>query len=480
MRTALLATFAAALAFTATSAAAQSAQERLDARYDRALAAGYKALTMCSAIANAELNGATRTPESVHEWELRGIQAPLDEIVLDLPYEIVRAEAGHIRYVTADWADDMPPRIARHDSGYGCVTLPIGTDPASLRPELDVPVRTDTSDLEVQTQSLTIPAHDPNVELAEGTLGFVLEAAFDGTYGDNSRTTAVLVVKDDEASGTSETAIYENGFDENTPQRTWSVAKSIAATVIGAAIHRGDACLDRTMPTPLTSGAGDPRDRITLDHLLRMASGRYSDTPGNRTPPLYWGGTTVDERAANWPLVYEPGTVFRYANNDSLMAVQSIECSFEENPPPKLFAQLGMNHTIAETDWQGNYVLSSQAWTTARDLARLGQLYLDDGVLPDGTRVLPEGWRDYVSDPSGPQPVGRDIGYGAGWWTTRRLEGNAFEDIPDDTFSARGRRGQYLVIVPSRNVVIVRRGEDPGRARFDIDAFTRDVLAALE
>ncbi|MDA0915000.1 MAG: serine hydrolase, partial [Proteobacteria bacterium] len=64
-----------------TPAVAQSAQEQLDARYDRALAAGYKALFLCSAIANAEANGTTRTPESVHEWELTGIQAPLNDIV---------------------------------------------------------------------------------------------------------------------------------------------------------------------------------------------------------------------------------------------------------------------------------------------------------------------------------------------------------------------------------------------------------------
>ena len=81
---------------------------------------------------------------------------------------------------------------------------------------------------------------------------------------------------------------------------------------------------------------------------------------------------------------------------------------------------------------------------------------------------------------SGPQPEGTDWGYGAGWWTFRRPEGNSFEGIPDDAFAARGNRGQYLVVVPSRNVVIVRRGEDMVGTRFDIAAFTRDVLAALD
>ena len=96
-------------------------------------------------------------------------------------------------------------------------------------------------------------------------------------------------------------------------------------------------------------------------------------------------------------------------------------------------------------------------------------------MLPDGTRLLPEGWARYVSTPSGPQPGG-EFGYGAGWWLMNHTPG-----VPADTFFANGNRGQYVVVVPSRNVVIVRRGEDPaGGSGFDIAAFTRDVLAALE
>ncbi len=466
MKHLLLTAAAATLTVLATPASAQSAQERLDARYDRALAAGYKALMLCSAIANAEASGTSRTPQSVHEWELIGIQAPLDAIVRDLPYEIVRAEAGHIRHVLVEWADDMPPRIARHDSGYGCVNLPIGWDPATLRPELDVPP---SDPLIAQRWG----SERESRVLAE-RLGSVTEAAMNGGYGAGARTTAVLIKQ---GNGVVET--YAEGFSALTPQRTWSVAKSFAATLVGAAIQNGETCFDDRMPTPLTPGAADPRNEVTIDHLLRMASGRYQDTPGNRTTPLYWGGTTVDERAANWPLVHAPGTVFRYANNDTLMAVQAIECSFEANPPPAFFEKLGMNDTVAETDWQGNYILSSQVWSTARDFATLGELYLNDGVW-NGERLLPEGWADYVSDPSGPQPEGTNRGYGAGWWTFRRPEGNAFEGIPDDAFYAAGRRGQYIVVVPSRGMVIVRRGEDGTGNRFNIAGFTRDVLAATD
>ena len=205
-----------------------------------------------------------------------------------------------------------------------------------------------------------------------------------------------------------------------------------------------------------------------------MAAGRYSDTPGNRTDPLYMGGALVAESATGWPLLHEPGTVFRYANNDTLMAVKAIEDTFDSYDPADLFADIGMTGTVAETDWGTDYILSSQVWATAEDLAKLGQLYLDDGVTQDGKRLLPENWREYVSTPSGPQPD-NGFGYGASWWLFNNHEG-----IPADTFAAMGNRGQFVVVVPTRDVVIVRRGEDPTGSRFDIVAFTRDVLASLE
>jgi CubicO group peptidase (beta-lactamase class C family) len=288
-----------------------------------------------------------------------------------------------------------------------------------------------------------------------------------GDYGKGTRTTAVVILE----QRTTAIDTYAPGFDDKTPQRTWSVAKSIAATLIGAAAHRSEA--DVNTSAGLGTSDADPRRAITIDHLLRMTSGRYTDTPGNRTDPLYWGGATVDEVALDWPLFAAPGTPYRYANNDTLAAVAAIKPTFAANPPADFFAKLGMTATVAETDWQGNYILSSQVWTTANDLAKFGQLYLNDGKLPDGTRILPEGWVQYVSTPSGPQPDGQ-FGYGAGFWLMNRSEG-----VPADTLAAFGNRGQYVVIVPSRDVVIVRRGEDPVGSGFDIAAFTRDVLDAL-
>lgn len=462
----ILAAAAAAFAIAAP-ATAQSVQDDLDARYDRALAAGYKALFLCSATWSAERLGGERSGESIHEYELTGIQAPLDEIVRDLPYELGRmpdaaGEPSTLWRVLVPWAEDMPPRVASVSRQGGCFLEPIGMQPEPLHESERAREAEEVPD-DGWTVDNTLMSRSDADRLAGG--------AFGDNYGEGSRTTAALVVR----NGAIALERYREGFGPDTPQRTWSVAKSIAATIVGMAVKREAVEVD--LPVGIgfwrQGGEFDARNAVTIDHALRMATGRYTDTPGNRTDPLYFGGSTVDETALHWPLVHKPGTVWRYANNDTLLAVKGVQQFIDSSGTRALLGELGMDRTVIETDWRGGYILSSQVWSTARDLARLGQVHLD---IADGEGTpLPADWLDYISTPSGPQPEGRDLGYGAGWWLLDRSDG-----VPADTIAAMGNRGQYVVVVPSRNVVIVRRGEDPVGSRFDIVSFTRDVLAALD
>jgi CubicO group peptidase (beta-lactamase class C family) len=209
-----------------------------------------------------------------------------------------------------------------------------------------------------------------------------------------------------------------------------------------------------------------------------MASGLHSDFAGNRTDDLYFGGVAVRDQIAAWPLVLPPGTRFRYANNDTLAAIRALQHRLGDGDEARLFPfralfwKIGMTRTVPETDWRGHFIMSSQVWTTARDLARLGLLYQNDGLW-QGERILPEGWRDYVGRRGPAQPAVGD-GYGATWWTFAQGSG-----IPADAIVAQGNRGQYVAVIPSRGLVVVRRGFDGTGANFDIDAFVRDVLAAL-
>ncbi len=147
-------------------------------------------------------------------------------------------------------------------------------------------------------------------------------------------------------------------------------------------------------------------------------------------------------------------------------------------PYEALLHKIGALNTTLETDWGGDFVSSSQVWMTARDMARLGQLYIQDGYWA-GERILPQGFVDFVRRPGAAQPDRTDpgsFGYGASFWLLDRFPG-----IPSDTYAGIGNRGQYLVIVPSLDIVIVRRGFDvAGQEGFDIVAFTRDVLSSID
>ncbi|HEU4969642.1 serine hydrolase, partial [Sphingomonas sp.] len=273
---------------------------------------------------------------------------------------------------------------------------------------------------------------------------------------------------------------YGDGFGPLVSNRTWSVAKSISGTLIGIAVKQGLLAPNRAASVPeWQTDRIDPRATITLDNLLRMASGLHSDTAGNRTDALYMGATTVTQEVTHWPLEAAPGTRFRYANNDILLAIRSLRAALNDDqrylafPHTELFDKIGMTHTVAETDWQGNFILSSQVWSTARDLARLGLLWLNDGVW-QGERILPEGWVKYMTTPSGPQPA-EGPGYGATMWLFGPAQG-----LPAGSYAAQGNRGQYIMVIPSERLVIVRRGEDPVGARFDIAKFSADVAAALQ
>ena len=442
----------------------------------RAYAAGYKAHFTCAATFNGD-----KTPAQIAAHELTGIYPLVADIVAELPAaEIDRAE----QRVNVSYDPDMPPRISQWRPHLGCAQLPAGAAVAAAAtlPRIDLPEPDARSD-----DGAPWTDHAPvNGDSGNAALDTVMRAAIggDARYGADAVTSVVLVA-------TPEAILSEHyieGFSTSTSQRTWSVAKSIAVSVLGAAVEQG--ILDVAAPAtiPEWGHPADPRGAITLENLLHMASGLDSNRAGNRTDRLYIGGGAVTDTATEYALEAPPGARWKYANNDTLLAVRALrgamgnDDAFLRFPFEALLYRIGMTHTKPETDWRGDFVLSSQVWTTARDLARLGVLYLNDGVW-DGDRILPEGWAEYVATPAPSQPPadrggsGVTPGYGAQWW----LYNERYPDIPNDTFAALGNRGQYLVVIPSRDLLIVRRGYDPARGeRFQLDVFIRDVLAALE
>ncbi|GAB4535807.1 MAG: serine hydrolase [Parvularculaceae bacterium] len=454
------------------AAVAQDAELTL---HQKTQIAGHAAQFTCSATFNAG-----RAFEDIARSELEPVFVTrmLGGVAAAAP-EINR----EARFVAQSYDASMPPRYAVWRPHLGCVALPVGADIAAAAhmPRIDLP------DHREDGKALPWPQGDrdafapPLPAEARARLDAAVAAAFDRkTYGEGSETTAVVILQ----GGKIVAERYRDDFDMYTSQRTWSVAKSVAASVIGAAVEQG--IVDPRAPSgiPEWGSAADPRRVITLENLLHMSSGLWS--LGNRTDFIYFGGGTVTQQAVSHPLEAPPGARWKYANNDTMLAIRALRAAMNDDqrylefPFTDLFHKIGMNHTNPETDWQGNFVFSSQVWTTARDLARLGLLYLHNGVW-DGERILPEWWAAYVATPAPSQPPRRGDGpargYGAQFWLLGEFPG-----VPDDAYAMLGNRGQIVVIVPSRDAVIVRRGYDASGTgvRFSETSFAAAVLEALE
>lgn len=281
---------------------------------------------------------------------------------------------------------------------------------------------------------------------------------------------------------------YADGVDMNTKTRTWSTAKSIAVTLMGILADQGKLELDKPLgiewlPTE-RSPETDPRSEITLRNVLNMSSGLY--TVDNRRMEYatgsglsYWAGASSVNGARNRGLIRKPGTFWDYENYDTILGVLAMKNAlgnsqtYLEFPRKALLDKLGMRNTFLSVDRFGDFIMSSQVYTNARDLARFGLLYQQNGIW-NGDRIISEEWIEFVRTPA-PSTADRGNFYGGQWW----LVPDDRNDMPKDAYATAGNRGQYVIVVPSHDLVIVRRGLDYGRQGFNRWDLTREVLKAF-
>lgn len=251
---------------------------------------------------------------------------------------------------------------------------------------------------------------------------------------------------------------YSPEHTRRSPLCSWSMAKSITHALLGVLVREGRLGLRDPAPVPEWQDAGDPRAAIEIEHLLRMCDGLefnedYVDERVSHVIEMLFGEGKDDVvgYAVARPLAHEPGTVWSYSSGTtnilSGILARSIgggERGMRACLQRKLFGRIGMSSAEPRFDAAGNFIASSFVFATARDFARFGLLYLRDGVW-EGERVLPEGWVDSarrVTSGSGGE-------YGAHWWLATDGSG---------IFNASGYRGQFIVIDPRRDLVIVRLG----------------------
>ncbi|HEY5646895.1 MAG TPA: serine hydrolase [Pseudomonadales bacterium] len=281
---------------------------------------------------------------------------------------------------------------------------------------------------------------------------------------------------------------YADGITMQTRTRTWSTAKSIAVTLIGMLVDQGRLALDEALgfdwQPALPDPESDPRNAITLRNVLNMSSGLYPvDSFGMEyatgSGRAYWAGASSTEGMRNRGLVRTPGSYWDYENYDTLLAVYAMKQAlggghtYREFPRTALLDRIGMRSTLVSTDRFHDFILSSQVYTNARDLARFGLLYAQNGLW-NGERLLSEAWIEFVRTPA-PATAANGRFYGGQWW----LVPDDRTDVPKDAYTTRGNRGQFVVVVPSYDLVIVRRGLDWGAQGFDPWDLTREVVKAF-
>lgn len=279
------------------------------------------------------------------------------------------------------------------------------------------------------------------------------------------RTKAVVILHD----GRLIAERYAPGYGPDTPIWAHSLTKSVINALIGILVRDGRLRTDQLAPVAAWQSPDDPHHGITIDQLLRMDSGLPFDDTDDLINPLT--RMTFLQRdmagyAARMPLAHRPGTVWGYSNLGYVLLGHMISTAAggtavdaERFARRELFAPLGMAHTVIQTDATGSLIGSGDIYGTARDFARFGQLYLDDGVV-DGRRILPEGWVAYSHSQT------LDTGYGAGFWLNIRNDTRVpvwhalwgMPQLPKDMYYGRGAFGQYMVIVPSEKLVVVRMG----------------------
>ena len=374
-------------------------------------------------------------------------------------------------------------RTAKFNGDHGCVALPVGEDDVFFDP-VDIPGTLP----DPWTRMWPMGDAVPTAPLAEGVDAAKVAQAVDAAFEPAEGMTAAFVVTH---RGRLVAERYGAGIDLRTPLESWSMGKSLTATLMGVLIQQGVYDLWQPAPVPEWQTEGDPRRRIRIADILRMSSGlRFRGVADPDLDPelgypdhlyVYTGAVNSFEWAATRPPQWPPNTVGRYRNSDPVLTNYLVRLGVEGRgddylsfPQRELFDKIGIRGMVLETDPYGNYLLQGYELAPARDWARLGNLYLQDGVW-NGERILPEGWTEFVSTVAPAwEADGRPI-YGGFFW----LNTTGTFPVPRDAYYMSGAGGQTTLIVPSHELVVVRQGHYAG-ARAGGQALRRALALLME
>jgi len=390
---------------------------------------------------------------------------PADVEALDLNFSLIKFTRNRVDYenrtVTSRFL--WGKSVAAYREGYG-VTLLRGKELSELQEEVfPLPSRDPLPETLVPGDSLL------TARLAPIARSLVDEQAYNGTPF------AFLVLN----QGDIVAERYRHGIGANTPLLSWSMGKSVVNAITG--IMSGDGLVYIYAPVDIPEWQNDARKEITLDQLLHMQSGlEWNENYGTRSDVnlMLHREADMGMYALSKPLEHKPGTHWYYSSGTTNIVMRYLADKFASDTEflsylrERLFIPLGVSNVHFEHDISGTPVGSSYLYMTARDFARFGQLFLNDGCYA-GKRILPEHWVEYTVSPASDS----DGAYGAFFWLN--LNGQ-YPDAPADMFCCFGHDGQRIFIIPSRDTVVVLLGYSPKpdhEVRFN--DLLRDILAVI-
>jgi CubicO group peptidase (beta-lactamase class C family) len=436
-------------------------------RPDRAIrvATGFVAHNICSKSFVSELDPQTVFAETTD-------RAGIHLLRWVLKYDLDRTG----RTVDASLAGLLGSRAAFRE-GFGCVLLHGPADPYLLRSDIAALKRPKTPPLlpEIAGADVVEPS-DPGLKAA-------LDHAFEEPEAPPFRRTKAVVVVH---HGTVIAERYADGIGIDTQLLGFSMTKSVVNALLGILTQQGRISPSLPAPIPEWRGATDPRRRIEVEHLLRMTTGLALDETNSGFDPssqMIYLHNDMAGFAVKAALIAPPGTRWAYSSpTTQLLAriVRDIAGGPEQTMAfawRELFNPLGMRNVTLEFDGAGTLQGSTYMLASARDWAKFGLLYLNDGVV-GGKRILHEDWVDFSAAAT------LDTDYGAGFWTNRSehadAKGRVRAGIPRDAFFASGDLGQRVVIMPSQHLVVVRLGDsvDPSGDIRGLTRLVKEVIAA--
>ena len=302
-------------------------------------------------------------------------------------------------------------------------------------------------------------------------LANISKKVFANTNGELGETRALLIVQ----NGKIVFEQYGKGFDKDARLISWSMAKSITGALFGIMVQDGKLKLQDPINDPHWK-KNDKRRSITYDQALTMTDGinwreeDYADPIHNDAALMLFGKGREDivDYVTKRPLKHTPGKVWNYSSGTTNLIAAGISRALGPrtiaDPTGKermrnfmhdrLFTPIGMNRTSAEFDANGNFYGSSLIYSSAQDFARFGLLMLRGGKWED-KQIIDTKFVDYLRTPS--KGEGADA-YGAHFWLSRDNKKGLLKNGPYDSFEAQGHDGQVILMIPTKDLVVVRLG----------------------